>query len=589
MNSENRQCQNCHQNFIIEPADFEFYDKIKVPPPTWCPDCRAQRRMIFWNQNNLFRKKDTRTDEWLFSNWPEKADLTIWEHDYWWSDAWDAMSYGQEIDFSKPFLQQLKELYKEVPWSNKSVRNMVNSDYCNGASGMKDCYLCFNGGYAENCLYCTAFINCKETMDVYGTIGAELCYELLQAGPSYQCFFCTDIGEGCQNLWFCKNCQDCQDCFGCVNLKHKKYCVFNKQFSKEEYEKIIKEFETGSYTNIQEIKNKVSELWLKLPHKYYHGWHNDDVSGDYIYDSKNAHNTYEANEMENVRYAENLATNIKDTYDYTSWGENVELLYETVVCGDNCRNIKFCFECWPAMIDSEYCLNCHSSTNLFGCVGLKKKQYCIFNKQYTKEEYEKLVPKIKEHMDRMPYVDVRGRIYKYGEFFPPEFSPLAYNETAAIDYFPKTKIEAETAGWFWRDSDPKEYETTIKSEDLPDLINEAPDSIVNELIRCSDCHRAYRILDRELVFYRRFQIPLPRFCHNCRYKQRMASRNPRQLQKRQCQCAGIKSTNGLYQNLDLQHPSHSSDKPCLNEFQTTYPGEKPDIVYCEECYQREVV
>ena len=30
MNSETKTCQNCKQNFIIEPEDFEFYAKIKV-------------------------------------------------------------------------------------------------------------------------------------------------------------------------------------------------------------------------------------------------------------------------------------------------------------------------------------------------------------------------------------------------------------------------------------------------------------------------------------------------------------------------------------------------------------------------------
>ena len=34
-----------------------------------------------------------------------------------------------------------------------------------------------------------------------------------------------------------------------------------------------------------------------------------------------------------------------------------------------------------------YCQLCNNSSYLFGCVGLSNKEYCIFNKQYTKEEY----------------------------------------------------------------------------------------------------------------------------------------------------------------------------------------------------------
>ncbi|MDI6602741.1 MAG: hypothetical protein QME57_01295 [Patescibacteria group bacterium] len=40
MNQEKCTCQNCKKEFVIEPEDFAFYEKIKVPPPTWCPECR---------------------------------------------------------------------------------------------------------------------------------------------------------------------------------------------------------------------------------------------------------------------------------------------------------------------------------------------------------------------------------------------------------------------------------------------------------------------------------------------------------------------------------------------------------------------
>jgi len=49
-------------------------------------------------------------------------------------------------------------------------------------------------------------------------------------------------------------------------------------------------------------------------------------------------------------------------------------------------------------------------------MSLLKKQYCIFNKQYTKEGYFELVEKIKKHMDDVPYIDKGGRKYGFGEF-----------------------------------------------------------------------------------------------------------------------------------------------------------------------------
>src|SRR3990167_2648133 len=106
MLTEKRICQNCQQNFVIEPEDFLFYAKIKVPPPTWCPECRMIRRMVFYNQYKLFRRRDDASRKEIFSGIPSAAPLKVYEHDYWWSDKWDSIAYGREYDFSKPFFEQ---------------------------------------------------------------------------------------------------------------------------------------------------------------------------------------------------------------------------------------------------------------------------------------------------------------------------------------------------------------------------------------------------------------------------------------------------------------------------------------------------
>lgn len=241
-------------------------------------------------------------------------------------------------------------------------------------------------------------------------------------------------------------------------------------------------------------------------------------------------------------------------------------MYESISCGRNCQKIKFCFDCWPACESMEYSIGCHSSSNIFGCVGVQKKQYCILNKQYTKGEYENLVKKIKKHMDEMPYTDRVGNVYRYGEFFPFEFSPLAYNESKAQDYYPRNKEEAEQRGYVWRDIEKKSFQTTVSSIDLPDHIRKIPETIVNELISCKKCERAYRIISSELEFYKKFNLSLPRLCHDCRYFERLKRRNSPTLWHRRCMKLG-----------------------CFNEFETSYSPESSVIVYCESCYQKEVI
>ncbi|MCX6720690.1 MAG: hypothetical protein NTW11_02710 [Candidatus Staskawiczbacteria bacterium] len=563
--SEKKVCQNCKNEFVIEPEDFEFYEKMKVPAPTFCPECRTIRRAIFLNHINLYKKTEAKEGKKVFSTYPEEADVKIYDHDYWWSDKWDPMDFGKDIDFGRPFLEQIKELKYNVPTYSRSVRGMVNSDYCANASYLKNCYLCFNANNEENCQYCVGSNYTKDSMDCFASPKSELSYEIYQSAYAFGCLNCSDL-ESCRNLKFCEECVNCNDCFGCFNLRSKSYYIFNKPYSKEEYFKELGKINFGSYVETKKIKEKFNQFKLKLPRRYIHGVHNKNVSGDYIYASKDTFNCFEVGECENVRYSQQFAPGVKDSYDYTNWGQNSELVYESCSCGDNCQNIKFCFECWPAMQDSEYCLCCHSCSDCFGCVGLRSKQYCILNKQYTKEEYEKLVPEIKKHMADMPYVDSKGIEYRYGEFFPVDFSPLAYNETIAIEYFPKTKEQVEKEGYLWRDKTPGEYKTTMKVSDLPDDIKDVNENILQEVIECDSCKAAFKLIKAELDFYKRFSVPLPRMCFWCRHMERRRKANPLKLWHRHCMKPG-----------------------CTNEFETSYAPDRPEIVYCEGCYNAEVV
>ena len=54
---------------------------------------------------------------------------------------------------------------------------------------------------------------------------------------------------------------------------------------------------------------------------------------------------------------------------------------------DNCRDCSNCSEC-------NYCLDCYGCRNCFGCTGLHQKQYCLFNVQLTKENYEQKLANI---------------------------------------------------------------------------------------------------------------------------------------------------------------------------------------------------
>jgi len=387
-------------------------------------------------------------------------------------------------------------------------------------------------------------------------------------------------------LWFWRDCLGCNDCLGCANLRKASYCIYNIQYTKEEYFQELEKMGLNTTSGIKEAKEKARKFWKTQPTKYNQGLKNLDSTGSYVTNCKNVKESFLMREGENMKYCQYLQVpKNKDCYDALAWGANMELHYETAICGGNSYNIKFSSDCWPNCKNLEYCVSCFSSSDCFGCVGLKKKQYCIFNKQYTKEEYELLVKKIKKHMDEIPYIDKKGNVYKYGEFFPIEFNPFGYNNTTAIQYFPMTKEKAEEYGYPWVEVERGEYTITKKALDIPDSIDNVDLSILKEVIECENCKKAYRILENEFNFYKKENLPIPRMCNDCRFEIRIKDRLKMQLYKRKCMCGGMNDITGNYKNT-IEH-SHGN-KPCEETFKTGYNPERNEIIYCEKCYQQEV-
>ncbi len=301
MNKEERNCQNCHKDFTIESEDFVFYEKIKVPAPTWCPECRLIRRIIFRNEHILYKRKDSKTGDLIFSTIPESAPVKVYERDYWWSDNWDPMEYGRDYDFSKPFFEQIKALMQDVPWFSRSVINLVNSDYSANAGSLKNCYMVFNASGDEDCAYCVATNYSKDSFDNSSMNYGELCYGCFMVNKCYRAIFSSYCND-CQNIYFSQNLVNCQNCFGCVGLRNKQYHIFNQAYSREDYLKKINDFNLGSFKNIINFQHEAKNFYPKFPYKYMHGIHNSNVTGDNINYSKKVLDSFSIYKAEHCRY-----------------------------------------------------------------------------------------------------------------------------------------------------------------------------------------------------------------------------------------------------------------------------------------------
>ncbi|MBI4094990.1 MAG: hypothetical protein HY435_02235 [Candidatus Liptonbacteria bacterium] len=595
MKEEGRVCQNCHGSFTIEPEDFNFYEKISVPPPTFCPDCRMQRRFSWRNERAFHKNICARTDRSIISGFAPDSGMTVYERDSWWSDDWDPLAFGAEYDFSRPFFLQFSRLVRRTPVPAVFNARTIDCDYVQHTGEYKNGYLVSASWIGENIAYASRCNESKDCMDIFAVAGCELCYEVVSALKCYHVSFSQNV-ENCTDSSFLFDCKGCSHCFGCTNLRNKSYYIFNQPYTKEEYHKKLAELSlNGNFTSFASMKEKFAILKSKALRKYANLIKVQSVTGDNVVGASNCKFCFDiVGEVRDCKFIQN-ALRLEQAYDGYGVGEQSELMYEIFDSG-----VQGSRQCFGAIIyggsNIYYSYNCHGSGNLFGCVGLRNKQYCILNKQYTKEEYEKLIPRIIEHMNSMPYVDKKGRVYKYGEFFPTELSPFAYNETIAQEYFPLTKEQTLEKGYHWKDPEAKTYAITKQPSDLPDHIKDVDDSILKDTIGCfhegkcnEQCTTAFKIIPQELQFYKRMNLPLPRLCPNCRHYQRLKQRNPLKLWHWRCACAGVKSENGVYTNTNAVHPSHAPNDHCPNEFETSYAPDRPEIVYCEPCYQAEVV
>ena len=578
MNSETRNCQNCKSDFVILPDDFSFYSKIKVPPPTFCPECCKQRRLAFRNTHSLYKRKDAFSGNDIISIYSPDKDLIVIDQNTWWGDSWDPFDYGVPYDFSRPFFEQWKEFRNKFPLQSMSNSKAVNSDYCNVAEESKDSYLCSASWRIERTMYSDAIKMTKDCMDVHVMFDSEFSYDDVVCTECYQLFYSQDC-LSCVDSYFLYDCIGCTNCFMSSNLRNKSYVMFNQQLSKEEYFEKLKSFNLGSFINVQDFKKEFEKMKLACVHRFAHIVNSKDVTGNNIEKAKNCVNCFDV--IQGVEDCKDTfwAIQCKNVYNSGPGIGLLELCYESFDAGAGGSRILFDSVVYYSN-DVEYSFNCYNSSNLFACIGLRSKQYCILNKQYEKEEYFKILPQIKKHMEDMPYIDKMGRVYKYGEFFPIELSPFCYNETVAQDYFPLSKENVLSSGYLWKDGEVRNYKPTILSKDLPDHILDVSDTIVDEVIECEHggncedrCTTAFKILPNELIFYRRFNIPLPRLCYGCRHYQRLRQRNPMKLWHRQCMC-------------DKKHNNHEGK--CEVEFETSYAPERPEIIYCEKCYQQEV-
>lgn len=551
-------CTKCQNSFEVTDEDLKFYDhvspifagkKYAVPPPTHCPLCRLKNRLVFRNHTALFQRPAYPSGEMIFSMHPETAPFPVMKNEDWISDSWDPLSYGLDFDFSRPFFEQFKVLNDRVPkYARVALRN-ENCDYANNLSDNKNCYMVFSISNAEDCMYCEDSWGSKDCIECTITLQSEKCYDCTDC---IRCFSLqsSEHSENCSDSYFMAFCRSCKNCFGCTNLRNREYCIFNEQKTKEEYEDFIKAFNGSSWSQRNQYREKFEALMMQSPRPHATLHQTEDCTGNFLTESRKVTESFFIQHGENLKYCFNLYEGANDCMDYSFSGRKAELIYNSCLCVINVYGILFSMQCRDGSSNLIYCYGCDSCKDCFGCSGMRRKQYCIFNKQYSKEEYEKIVPQIIEHMRKTG---------EWGQFFPEEFTPMPYNRSIVSRYFPLTKEEAIAQNFTWHEEDPKQFPGAVDATSLPDGLPDSNDPLV---IRSSISGRPFRITAQELVRYSEFKVPLPRLSYEERMNDRAKNLGGIKLYERTCAKTG---------------------KPVL----TTYSPDSPYIIWDLDEYNRE--
>lgn len=563
------QCRQCSKTFRIDDRDLEFYTRMAVPPPTHCPDCRQQRRLAWRNERFLYERACDLCNKSIIATYPVNSVYTVYCQECWWSDKWDARSFGRPVDFGKPFFEQFAALLGVVPRVNLVASNNENSPYVNYTNYSKDCHLINGGHTAERCLYGWRVVDSRDCVDVLQTNHSELCYFVSDVTQSYNINFSSQVASS-HDCYFVYDCKGSNNCFLSSNLRNASYVFKNKQLTEADYKAAIAKYDLGSYRVQEQLWQEYQTMLIsQTVHRAMQTLNAQNSLGNNLTNVENCKNCFNVLNSQNLGYCY-YCEDLKDSYDATFCGWPAEGVYECLSAAVKSTNVQFSVVCWGSY-NVAYSDNCHTVHDVFGSAGLRQAKFTILNTEYDPETYAQLRQQLIKHMQATQ---------EYGEFFPAQLAPYAYNETLGNDLYPITADQAKLRGWKWLDN--QTAKTTVHTAIIPDHITAVSQTNLATTYQCADCARPFRYVAAELKFHQAAKLALSPFCPGCRFTQLMHLRTPMAIWQRQCMCTQV----------DHIHASTSSAQVptrCTTEFATTYSAERKELIYCEHCYQKTVL
>jgi len=516
--------------------------KIDLPDPELAPSVRRRLKLMRRNEHHLYHTTCGLSGKKTISRIVPELWVPVYTNAAWASDDWECTDFGIERDAEGSVFEKINQLARSVPYQDMigSLTNTTtNALYTNYTADITDSYMVFDAHTINKCYYLTKARRCDDCVDGHGLMDCRRCYEcidsqwLMKCGWAQQCSHCRDC-------WWMLDCHNCESCIWCVWQSHKQYCIFNQQATKEQFEE-FREKCIASWRNIDETKQRKTLIA-----------EDRDLPAT-VTNSSWIHESTDIEWSQDLRWCSEMSE-AQDCFDVCSYWHKSFLMTNSAQVGRFSHHIWMSSTVWKSE-HLLYCIDTKKCSHCFGCVNMKGKQYCIFNKQYTKEEYEEIVPQLIEQMQDdwvwwewfpstcclFPYNDSKANeVYPIAKVIDSEWNVLVENlewsgivtvedsqafiSKAVLDLWWEQKISLL---WRMKDSEvniPKETKT-VESKDLASLQSDISLEELSRLVVLWErTGRPYRFVKGELLIYKALGVPLPRLHWEERGKRRVELR-----------------------------------------------------------------
>lgn len=346
---ETKVCRHCQSSFGITDKDLEFYEKVSpsfrdkrysIPTPTLCPYCRDQRRLSFLNQLKLYKNTCLKCHKDIVSRFSPASGIKNYCNACWSAEDWNQLEYGQDVDLSRSFFEQIGFLVRNTSFQNLigSATNIENNAvYTNHTSEIHDSYFVFEANTINNSFYSFAVKNSDSLTDCSFIGNSEHLYECVDSYDMFNSFY-SSKSYGCKYSYFLNSCYNCSYCIGCVNLHNKDYHIFNEPVTKEQYEALAASL--GNHAQLCAWKKKYEEFLKGQIMKSSNLVGTENCSGNNIVSSRNCTHSFDVLGCQDCKYANNVNYS-EDLFDISSYGEKSNRMFESVSVGRYSNNILF--------------------------------------------------------------------------------------------------------------------------------------------------------------------------------------------------------------------------------------------------------